>query len=100
MGCSERYVHEVFVRDVGLPPKVWIRGERMVKARKMLAEGAASADVAEKLGFSDCGVLRREFSTVYGMNPAEYVKKRPDDTVILELLNGIASLRLGGDREG
>ena len=67
--CSERYLYEVSKRDLGLPPKLWMRWVRMVRARHMLSDGAEPAEVAEALGFSTMGSFRREFRAVYGCFP-------------------------------
>lgn len=75
LGCSERYFHEVSTRDIGLPPKLWMRWDRMVRARHMLSDGADYADVAETLGFSTAGSFRREFRAVYGVLPKEYIQR-------------------------
>ena len=66
---SERYFHEMFLRDVGLTPKLWMRWERMVVARRMLVWGLDALEVSGKLGFSCPNSFRREFQTVYRMNP-------------------------------
>jgi AraC-like DNA-binding protein len=60
LGCSGRYLYEVFMRDTGLSPKDWLRGERMVVARRMLAEGKAAEEVALVLGFSSRSNFSRE----------------------------------------
>ncbi len=78
--CSERYLYEVAKRDIGLPPKVWMRQERMVRARNMVAGGVANQDVAEKLGFASTGSFRREFVTAHGVRPADYVESLSDRT--------------------
>ncbi len=75
LGCSGRYVHEVFVRDLGLPPKAWMRQERMVMARRMLSEGVEISETSERLGFASCGGFRREFRVLHGMVPVEYLKR-------------------------
>ncbi len=74
MDCSERYVYEVFVRDIGLPPKIWMRQERMVVARRMMGGGAGFSEVSERLGFASTGGFRREFRDIHGVLPREYVK--------------------------
>lgn len=58
--CSSRYLHAVFLRDAGLPPKQWLRRERMKKALSWLDRGMLSAEIAEKLGFSNPGNFKRE----------------------------------------
>ena len=74
LGCSERYLYEVAKRDVGLPPKAWMRQERMVTAKRMLGEGMGFSEVAEKLGFASTAGFRREFREIYGILPREYVR--------------------------
>ncbi len=76
LGCRERYLHEVFVRDVGLPPKDWLRRERMVVARRMLAGGRPADHVSAQLGFAAISSFRREFTAVYGVSPAAFQERR------------------------
>ena len=73
LNCSERYVYEVFIRDVGVPPKLRLRWERMVMARRMLGGGMDAYDVAYKLGFCTPGCFGREFSALHGMSPGRFV---------------------------
>ena len=72
LGCSERYFHHVATRDIGLPPKAWMRQERMIRARHMLSEGITSDLVAEKIGYSAIGSFRREFRKFHPICPREY----------------------------
>ncbi len=76
LGCGERYLHEVFMRDVGLSPKQWMRLERMVVARRMLAGGKPPPDVSVALGFASLNGFRREFLCVYRVLPREYQRRR------------------------
>lgn len=76
LGCGERYLNEVFKRDIGLPPKVWMRRERMVVARRMLGGGKPTAEVAEALGFGTVNSFRREFLHFYQVLPGEYRRRR------------------------
>ncbi len=78
--CRERYLHEVFTRDIGLPPKLWMRRERMVVARRMLAGGRTPEVVAERLGFSWPGSFRREFIAIYQVTPGRYQEVRREST--------------------
>jgi AraC-like DNA-binding protein len=59
--CGPRYLHEVFLRDVGLPPKAWMCRERMEVARRLIAVGETPQAIAERLGFTLAGNFRREF---------------------------------------
>ncbi len=72
--CSERYLRTVFLRDIGLPPKEWMRQERMVVARRMLQGGMDPAVVATELGFASVNNFRREFLATYGKSPVGYVR--------------------------
>jgi len=74
LGCSERYLRAVFLRDVGLSPKEWMRQERMVVARRMLGGGRSPLAVSDSLGFASQNNFRREFQEVYGMSPARWAK--------------------------
>lgn len=74
--CSERYLREVFLRDIGLPPKKWMRAERMVVAIQKLADGRGPEEVAKDLGFASAGSFRREFLGFYQMAPLEFQRQR------------------------
>ena len=76
LDCSERYLHEVFVRDIGLPPKKWMRAERMVVAIQKLTAGKAPEEVARDLGFASAGSFRREFLEFYQMAPLDFLRER------------------------
>jgi len=72
LDCSERYLNQVFKRDIGLPPKVWMRWERMVVARRMLVGGWEPHEVGERLGFAKLDGFRREFLCFYRVRPCEF----------------------------
>ena len=74
--CSERYLRTVFLRDIGLPPKEWMRQERMVVARRMLGGGTDPLSVSSSLGFASLNNFRREFQEVYGVSPREWMEHR------------------------
>ncbi len=72
--CSDRYLRAVFLRDVGLSPKEWMRQERMVVARRMLDGGREPSAVAMDLGFASLNNFRREFQEVYGVSPGRWME--------------------------
>lgn len=74
--CGERYLHEVFARDIGLTPKVWMRRERMVVAQRMLTGGRTPDEVAESLGFTSKYNFRREFLKFYQVSPLRFQMER------------------------
>jgi AraC-like DNA-binding protein len=76
LGCSERYLYAVFIRDIGLPPKTWMNLERMVVARRKLEGGIPVGQVAADLGFMSVEAFRRRFYTVYRVSPGRFVRNR------------------------
>ena len=76
LGVSEAYFREVFVRDLGLSPKEWMRWERMVVARRLLECERPPREVAALVGFADINSFRREFSRVYGVSAVRYLRQR------------------------
>jgi AraC-like DNA-binding protein len=76
LGHSERYVQEVFGRDVGVPPKLWLRRERMSVAERLLCEGVRPGEVGERLGFSQGSGFRKVFRSINGMTPSVYARQR------------------------
>ena len=74
--CSPRYFHEVCTRDIGLPPKQWMRWERMVVASRMLLGGKSQDEVADALGFANRSGFRREFGVYFSISPTAYQQSR------------------------
>jgi AraC-like DNA-binding protein len=77
LGVSECYLRELFLRDMGLTPKEWMQWERMVVARRMLAWGLDSMEVAHFLGYSNPGSFYRTFRKVYGVSPLKFLEGPP-----------------------
>jgi AraC-like DNA-binding protein len=75
LGCSERYLRTVFLRDVGLSPKEWMRQERMVVACRLLDAKIEPVMVAAELGFASVNNFRREFHQVYGVSPGRWTTR-------------------------
>jgi AraC-like DNA-binding protein len=76
LGCSQRYLHAAFLRDIGLPPKTWMNLERMVVARRMLDGGQPIEQVAADLGFMSLEAFRKRFHKMYRTSPGRYVRSR------------------------
>lgn len=76
VACSDRYLHTVFMRDIGLPPKEWMRWERMVVARRKLIGGKRPEEVAADLGFSCMNNFRREFLAIHRVPPLQFQQER------------------------
>lgn len=75
LGCSQRYLHTLFVRDIGLAPKHWMKLERMVVARRMLEGGKNPEQVCRDLGFMSKHTFHRQFQEFYQTTPARFQKK-------------------------
>ncbi len=76
LGCSSRYLHTMFVRDIGLPPKYWMKQERMVVARRKLEGGKAPEVVARELGYMSVHTFYRQFQDLYQVTPARFLSER------------------------
>lgn len=80
IGCTERRLNDLFRRDLGIPPLQWLKLERMVAARRMLAAGLPIEDVAERLGFTSHYNFRREFKKHHNILPSTYQQHRRNPT--------------------
>jgi AraC-like DNA-binding protein len=76
LGCSSRYLHTLFVRDIGLPPKHWMNLERMVVARRKLEGGKPPEAVARDLGFMSIHTFCRQFYKYHHTTPARFQSER------------------------
>ena len=76
LGCSNRYLHTLFVRDIGLPPKHWMKLERMVVARRKLEGGKSPEEVGRDLGFMSVHTFSRQFQRFYDTTPARFLAAR------------------------
>ncbi len=87
LGCSIRYLHTLFVRDIGLPPKHWMKLERMVVARRKLEGGKSPEEVSTELGFMSIHTFNRQFLQFYQTTPAKFQSDRIlfDPTKTLEI---------------
>lgn len=72
LGCSNRYLHTLFIRDIGLPPKAWMKQERMVVARRKLEGGKPPDEVAQDLGFMSIHTFNRQFAKFYNTTPTKF----------------------------
>lgn len=76
LGCSSRYLHTLFVRDIGLPPKHWMNLERMVVARRKLDGGKSPEEVARDLGFLSVQTFSRQFRRHHQITPGKFQSAR------------------------
>jgi AraC-like DNA-binding protein len=66
------YLNRVFRQATGLPPHAYRTQLRIERARQLLADGIAIANVAQMVGFSDQSKLTNHFSRTVGVSPAQY----------------------------
>lgn len=76
LGGSLRRFYDVFMRDIGMPPKTWMRNERMVVARRMLEGGVSIEKTAVDLGFLSIDTFRRAFQKAHGVTPQMFLSGR------------------------
>lgn len=76
LGCSSRYIHQLFMRDIGLPPKHWMKMERMVVARRKLEGGKLPDEVSKDLGFRSISNFHRQFFKCYEMTAKNFLRRR------------------------
>jgi len=72
VGLSPWQLNRQFSRHLGLPPVAWRNQLRVVRARRMLADGHSPAATALELGFADQPHLTRVFRHALGITPAAY----------------------------
>lgn len=77
VGLSQRRLIQVFAAEVGLTPKAYCRVRRFQKARQ-LVQNVESPDwtrVAIDCGYFDQSHLIRDFQTLSGLSPANYLRE-------------------------
>jgi AraC-like DNA-binding protein len=73
-GWSARRLTGVFTAEYGIGPKQAARLARFEHARARLESGEAIADVAVECGYADQAHLTREFATITGHPPKEFLR--------------------------
>ena len=69
------YMHRLFQTHLGLAPGQYIAKIRMEEAKTLLRSGSLSMGaVAREMGFSSQQHFSRQFRSVCGMTPSEYVR--------------------------
>jgi AraC-like DNA-binding protein len=73
LGISARYLHRVFLREVGLSPKSFARVLRFQRALDRLVERPARdlAGLAGECGYYDQAHMNRDFRALCGLTPTE-----------------------------
>lgn len=69
---SPFHLSRVFYQAVGLPPHLYLTQVRVSRAKKLLAQGWAIAQVAQAVGFAHQSHLHRHFKKMLGVTPKQY----------------------------
>jgi len=75
-GLSQFALLRAFRDATGLPPHAYLNQLRVRRARELLDDGLAPAEVAAETGFADQAHLTRHFKRVVGVPPAAYQRER------------------------
>lgn len=71
-GLSAFHFLRCFAQSFGVPPNMWIQHRRIERAKTLLREGRAVAEVAAACGFSSQSHLTRAFKALTGATPAAW----------------------------
>lgn len=73
-GMSRTVLANTFRDTVGVTPGQYLLGWRMGLAQKLIREGMALRNVADRVGYGDEATLSRAFKTHFGQSPREWKK--------------------------
>ncbi|MEV3859761.1 AraC family transcriptional regulator [Streptomyces sp. NPDC050095] len=76
LGTSPFALLRAFRDAYGMPPHTWLTNARVRSARRLLEQGAAPADAAVAVGFTDQPHLNRHFTRIVGVPPGAYQRER------------------------
>jgi AraC-like DNA-binding protein/quercetin dioxygenase-like cupin family protein len=76
LGMSREHFHRLFRVAVGVTPAHYARLARIGRAKVLLREGRAAADVAAQCGFTDQAHFSRWFRRCFGVTPGNYMAVR------------------------
>jgi len=77
LGVSREHFHRLFRLAVGMAPAHYARLARIGRAKALLREGRAQADVAAQCGFTDQAHFSRWFRRCFGVTPGNYMAREP-----------------------
>jgi signal transduction histidine kinase/AraC-like DNA-binding protein len=73
VGVSERYLTEIFHRELGLSPWDYLQRQRIAQARALLAStGLTVTDIGSRVGFADSAHFSRVFRDLVHVSPRAY----------------------------
>ena len=70
---SVRTLERYFLRNMRVPPKVWIREQRQKQAAVLLRKGSTVKEVASQLGYKHANHFSREYKWHWGYSPTAQV---------------------------
>ena len=70
LGVSGRQLSRHFKRSLGCSPKRWLKEQRVLTARRMLASAASVKEVAYMLGFAQVSQFCRDYRAYFGHSPS------------------------------
>ncbi|MEU2431865.1 AraC family transcriptional regulator [Streptomyces sp. NPDC007861] len=76
LGTSPFALLRAFRDSYGMPPHTWLTDARVRRARQLLDGGAAPAEAAVSVGFTDQPHLTRHFARIVGVPPGAYQRGR------------------------
>ena len=77
-GVSDAYLRRLFKNVYGEPPKAFLQGIRIKRAKELLSLGFYSVgEIAAKCGFSGIYQFCRAFKAETGFTPGEYARRYP-----------------------
>lgn len=74
-GCNGYHLLRTFKKVVGIPPHAYLLNARIERAKELLLEGVALADVAAETGFADQSHFHKTFRRIVAATPAQYQKR-------------------------
>jgi AraC-like DNA-binding protein len=72
--CSERHLTTLFKTNINTSPMTWVREQRIRVAQKMLTQGLAVKDIANRLHYSDSHHFSRSFKQSTGISPTDFIR--------------------------
>jgi AraC-like DNA-binding protein len=71
-GVSPYHLTHAFTKHVGISPLAYHLLGRLMRSRKLIAQGCSLTETSLSLSFSDQSHFGRQFRKVYGMTPGRY----------------------------
>lgn len=76
IGIDRTYLYRIFVREIGMSPKVYLTQQRLEHAMRMLCSSNYSiSEIAYSCGFCDMVSFHNHFRKKTGMTPGNYRKR-------------------------